>query len=125
MRFTLAALASMPIAFACMAVQAQAARYCDGKIVATAVYSTVEAADESSVVTYHIQLKTTGEATRYAVQFQAPNTAGALAGRLVARLPSDQQVDIILGRQRFANPTGAGQLGPMDILRYTAVRCPA
>lgn len=124
MRLTLATLTCLPIALACMGGPAQAARYCDGKITAHAVLSSVAADGDKSIVTYRIQLQNTGQATRYTVRFQAPNASG-LAGRLVATLPSDQRVDLVLGQQRFDNPTGTGQLSPMDILRYTSVRCPA
>lgn len=128
-RFTLAALAALPIAFSALGVQAQQARYCDGRIVANSFYSNVNSDGRSSVVSYFVQLQSTGDAIRYGVTFDPrrqllPHVTEAQTGSPVATLASYQQVTILLGKQRFTNPGGSGQLSQTDIARYTTVTCP-
>ncbi|MBS7791185.1 hypothetical protein KTR66_14370 [Roseococcus sp. SDR] len=124
-RFTLAALAALPIAFASMGAQAQMARYCDGRIVANAFYSNVQSNGSRSTVPYYVQLQNqSGETIRYTVRFTAPHIMGAQNGSTIAHLASYQQVTVLLGSQSFTNPSGTGQLSQADMMRYTQVTCP-
>ena len=128
-RLSLAALAALPIAFASMGAQAQQARFCDGRIVANSFYSNVNSNGRSSVVTYFVQLQSTGDSIRYNVTFDGrrqlrPLVTEAQTGSPVATLASYQQVTITLGKQAFNNPGGTGQLRQPDTARYTVVACP-
>ncbi len=128
-RLALAAFAALPMAFAAASAQAQQARFCDGRIVANAFYSNVNSTNRTSVVTYFVQLQSTGDAIRYAVTFDQrrqlrPLATEAQSGTPVATLASYQQVTITLGKQSFNNPAGTGQLSQADIARYTTVTCP-
>ena len=124
-RFTLAALAALPIAFASMGAQAQMATYCDGRITANAFYSNVISNNTRSTVTYFVQLQNrSGDAIRYTVRFTAPNVQMPQTGSVVATLASYQQVTVTLGQQSFNNPSGTGQLSQQDMIRYTQVNCP-
>ncbi|UPY37123.1 hypothetical protein [Sediminicoccus sp. KRV36] len=124
-RFTLAALAALPIAFASVGAQAQMARYCDGRIVANSFYSNVQSNGSRSSVPYFVQLQNqSGESIRYTVRFTAPHIIGAQNGSVVAHLASYQQVTVQLGQQNFNNPSGTGQLSQADMIRYTQVTCP-
>lgn len=124
-RFTLAALAALPIAFASMGAQAQMARYCDGRIVANSFYSNVQSNGSRSTVPYFVQLQNqSGEPIRYTVRFTAPHIMQAQNGSVVATLASYQQATVTLGQQSFTNPSGTGQLSQADMIRYTQVTCP-
>lgn len=125
MRFTLAALAALPIAFASMGAQAQMATYCDGRIAANAFYPTVASNGSRSTVTYFVQLQNRSDLPiRYTVRFRAPNTQMPQTGSVVATLASYQQVTVTLGQQSFNNPSGSGQLNQQDMMRFTEVTCP-
>jgi Cu2+-containing amine oxidase len=125
MRFTLAALAALPIAFASMGAQAQMASYCEGRIVANAFYSNVQSNGSRSTAIYHVQLQNrSGDPIRYTVRFTAPGTQMAQTGSPVATLASYQQVTVTLGQQSFNNPSGTGQLSQQDMIRFTQVACP-
>lgn len=124
-RFTLAALAALPIAFASMGAQAQMARYCDGRIVANSFYSNVQSNGSRSTVPYFVQLQNqSGDPIRYTVRFTAPHIMQAQNGSVVATLASYQQATVTLGQQSFTNPSGTGQLSQADMIRYTQVTCP-
>ncbi|WP_431303927.1 hypothetical protein [Sediminicoccus sp. BL-A-41-H5] len=124
-RFTLAALAALPIAFASMGAQAQMATYCDGRIVANSFYSNVISNNTRSTVPYFVQLQNrSGDPIRYTVRFTAPNIQMPQTGSVVATLASYQQVTVTLGQQSFNNPSGTGQLSQQDLIRYTQVTCP-
>lgn len=124
-RFTLAALAALPMVFASMGAQAQMAQFCDGRIVANAFYSNVQSNGSRSTVPYFVQLQNrSGETIRYTVRFTAPHIMGAQNGSTLAHLASYQQVTVTLGTQSFNNPSGTGQLSQADMIRYTQVTCP-
>ena len=129
-RFALAALAAASIsAMVPTQAQTQTARYCDGRINANSFYSTVQSDGRRSVVSYFVMLQSTGDAIRYSVTFDArrqatPNVTEAQNGSPIGHLNNWDQVTITLGKQRFANPGGEGQLSVSQIERYTTVTCP-
>jgi hypothetical protein len=123
-RFTLAALAALPIAFASMGAQAQLAQFCDGRIVANSFYSNVQSNGSRSTVPYIVQLQNRSDETiRYRVRFTAPHIMSPQNGSTVAHLTRYQQVTVTLGTQSFNNPSGTGQLSQADMIRYTQVTC--
>lgn len=130
--FTLAALAAAAISAAALIpaeAQAQQARYCEGRINANSFYSTVNSNGRTSVVSYFVQLQSTGDAIRYAVTFDArrqarPHVTEAQSGSPVATLASYQQVTVLLGKQAFSNPGGTGLLNATQMAQYTTVACP-
>ncbi len=124
-RFILAALCALPISFMATPAQAQIASYCNGTLVANAFYHEVQSNGARSTVSYRLQLQNrTASAARYSVRFVAPNARDAQNGSVIASLAGYQQVTILLGRQTFNNPSGAGLVGQADVVRYTQVLCP-
>lgn len=130
MRYALAALAALPIAFASIGAQAQTASYCGGKIAANAFYSNVISNGSRSTVVYFAQLQNrTGQSVNYHVAFDgfrrlSPPATNTQSGTEMATLTSYQQVTVNLGQQSFNNPTGTGGLNQGDIARYVTVACP-
>ena len=130
--FTLAALAAAAISAAALLpaeAQAQQARYCDGRINANSFYSNVNSTGQRSVVSYFMQLQSTGDAIRYTVTFDGrrqlhPRVTEAQSGSPVATLASYQQVTILLGKQAFNNPGGTGLLNATQMAQHTTVACP-
>lgn len=124
-RLTLAALATLPIAFASFGAQAQMARYCDGRIAANSFYTNILSNGSRSTAVYFVQLQNlSNTAISYTVRFTAPGIMEAQNGSVLAHLANYQQVTVTLGKQNFNNPSANGQLTQADMIRYTQVTCP-
>lgn len=124
-RFMLATLCALSLTFISAAAHAQLARYCDDRLVVNSFYNTVQSNGSRATSSYFAQVQNrTKEPVRYSLRFTAPKAVEAQNGSVVSTLAPYQQVTILLGKQQFNNPSGAGALSQSDVNRYTQAVCP-
>ena len=120
-------LTHLALALAAATAQAQTANYCDGRVVPSSTYSTLNEMGygAGSRVSYHMELQNQStDSVRYTVQFTAPNILDAQNGSVAANLASKRSQHVNLGRQIFPrDPTARGKLSLADVIRYTRVTC--
>ncbi|WP_424810812.1 hypothetical protein [Roseococcus sp. YIM B11640] len=108
------------------AAQTAPASYCHNRIQAVSFYGSVASDGRTSTVSYYVILQNrTGEPVHFAVAFNATQAQNRPNGTMFSTLgPWGNSGPILLGIDRFNNPSGSGALSNVyDLPPATQVVC--